>query len=81
MIGIEEVKNDIETLVNKAIALADAADAVKETASIREIEALEKRALGYFAAARALLNAYADLHNEMIDIPQFVRLRRLQRQY
>ena len=47
----------------------------------REGEKIATHVSGYLAAAQALLASHVELHNEMIDHPGFVALRRFARKY
>jgi hypothetical protein len=48
---------------------------------IHEQDKIARRAIGYFDAATVLLTAFPELHNELIDHPQFVAARKFKRQY
>jgi hypothetical protein len=57
-----------------------AAQAEQET-NVHAAEAHARRAIGYFNASNALLNAFAEFHSEMIELPEFVSARRFCRKF
>ena len=68
----------ITTLLETGIALVDLAE---RTTNLHENEKIARCAIGYLQAATTLLAAHYTLHNELIDLPAFVRLRKFSRQY
>jgi hypothetical protein len=63
------------TIGHQIAAKADAEDHPKKH------EELARQAIGYFAAASDLLNAFGALHNEMIELPQFIAARKFTRRF
>ncbi len=74
-----ETKQTIINLLTQGHILA--MDAITHETNIRQSELIAKHALGYFNAARILLDAFAELHNELIDHPLFIEARRFQRKF
>lgn len=49
--------------------------------NVHEAEKAARRALGYFNAAQAILTAFGELHNELIEHPEFVKARQFGRKW
>lgn len=75
---ITAARADILNLLEKGVAIIPIADA--ET-NRRTNETFARFAHGYLAAATDLLNYFPTLHNELIETPDFVSLRRFARRY
>jgi hypothetical protein len=50
-------------------------------ANVHRAEGHARRALAYFNAAATLLGGFGELHNEMIELPEFVGARRFIRRW
>ena len=57
------------------------ADQVASEPNVQKAESLIREANGYFQAANILLGAFGNLHNGLIDNPQFVAARRFCRRF
>lgn len=71
-------KETILSLMQSGHSHAELAEGLENA---RDAEAEARRAIGYFNAANALLNAFGELHNELIEHPQFLAARRFQRKF
>jgi hypothetical protein len=71
-------RSAIEAMARQGFAMIPRVEA---EANVAAAEALARRAIGWLDAANALLNAFAELHNEMVELPEFVALRRFARSH
>ncbi len=71
-------RDTILDLLSKARTVADVAEA---TVGLRDQERLCGRACSYLDAATTLLHAHANMHNELIEHPQFMSMRRWAREH
>jgi hypothetical protein len=70
-----------ETILSLLASGHEFANAAEEISDPRGAEFAARRAVGYFDAAQALLTAFGELHNELIEHPQFVAARRFARKW
>ena len=75
---IDVARNNIIELIKNGLAVAKS---INDDMGIHEQEMLEKRAAGYRNSVAALLHAFYELHNEMIEHPDYVALRRATRHF
>jgi hypothetical protein len=69
-------------MINVLLAAGETVAAeVERQPDIWEKNKVARKACGYLEAANALLGRFYELHHEMIELPAFVRLRKLQRTY
>ncbi len=57
------------------------AELANDEDNVHVAEKAARRAIGYFNAANVLLTAFGELHNELIEQPQFVAARKFNRKW
>lgn len=68
-----------ETIIDLLAKAGTLVTATEATENPRASQKLADRAIGYLNAAQTLLSAFAELHNELIECPEFIALRRFAR--